>query len=152
METNNNNNNTNINNIIDLIKGQDFEQDCARYERVAYKMFESASETAIDETFRKEFNQMFFAIVETNLSQAKFESMYSLARTCKEIIERVADSYDLDSWQENMVYKPYQMTVEVALLLAYGREMRHRYEALTSCVNGNLRLKEGRAGELLGGL
>lgn len=148
METNNTN--TNINNIIDLIKGHDFEQDCARYERVAYKMYESASETAIDETFRKEFNLKFFAIVETNIAEAKFESMCALARVCKEIIERVRNSYDLDSWQENMVYKPYQTTVEVALLLAYGREMRQRYEMLTSCVNGNSRIKTDKAVELLG--
>lgn len=148
-----NNTTTNIDNIIDLIKGHDFEQDCARYERIAYKMYESASETAIDETFRKEFNRMFFAMVETNLGQAKFETMRTLARVSKEIVERLADSYDLESWTDNMVYKPYQTTVEVALLLAYGRELRHRYEALTSCVNGSHRLNEVKeAVELLGGL
>ena len=144
--------NTNINNVIDLIKGLDLGQDCTQYEKIAIEMHSRASASCMDEAFRLEFDSKFFAMVETNLAEAKFESVQTLARECKNTISEMAETFDLDAWQDNMVYKPHVITVHVSLLLAFGREIKHRYEALRKTIDGNLRFKADTKVELLGGL
>jgi hypothetical protein len=145
--------NTNINNVIDLIKGLDLGQDCTQYEQIALKMHSRASESCIDEAFRLEFDSKFLAMVETNLAEAKFESFGTLVRECKNTICEIAETFDLEAWLDNMAYKPHVITVHVSLLLAFGREIKHRYEALRKTVDGDSRFKaDTKAVELLGGL